>query len=286
MIFSKGSKLHVIHDDHKYTYLISSASLTQSVREASYSQNTIQTPVLVDEAFVNEKSPVSISIDMHLGTDERFLFEWMGLTEQAVTGGMAGRYKISSGELDVSSSPTIYLESLGAVYKVSESVLSTCSFNLGPRTVASVSISGQGSKMELVPSIPNTANQTIQSSSTFYSSSISVAGITRLSGVTLEYTRDIKWVGRKTIHETGQVTYPFNPVVTRFAISGTINFYTDPEAPIYLEGIQSILLADKRYQFDFSRCMVSTRLDTSSSVHKTMVDYKLLPNNNSYINIT
>lgn len=284
MIFSKGSKLHIIKGGVKYTYLISSASLTQSIREASYSQNTIHNPVLVDEAFVDTKSPVNISIDMHLGRDEMFLFEWMGLTPVEV-GGIVTGYSIPMGAIEVANSPDIYLESSGGVYKVSTAVLSTCSFSLGPKTVASVTVTGQGSKMELVPSVPAAATQTIQSSSTFYSSSIEVADVGRLNGVTIEYTRDVTWLGQKSVHQVGEVVYPFNPIVTRFAIAGSITSYTNPDSPILWEGIRDINITDSEFNFLFDRCMVSTRLETASSIHKTVVDYKLIPNNNSYINI-
>tara|TARA_Y100001938_G_C8062876_1_gene418399 strand:- start:690 stop:1547 length:858 start_codon:yes stop_codon:yes gene_type:complete len=284
MIFSKGSKLHIIDDDHRYTYLISSASFTQTVREASYSQNTIHETVLVDEAFVDTKSPVNINIDMHLGRDEIFLFKWMGLKE-VTTGNVITGFQISMGALDVLESPDIYLESSGGVYKVTNAVLSTCSFSLGPKTVASVSLTGQGSKMELVPSVPAATNQTTQSSSTFYSSSIEVADVDRLNGVTIEYTRDLTWLGRKGVHQIGEVIYPFNPVVTRFSVAGSITAYTNPDSPLLWEGIRSVQITDSEFDFAFDRCMVSYRMDTTPSLHKTVIDYKLLPNTNSYINI-
>lgn len=284
MIFSKGSKLHIISGDTKYTYLISSASLTQSVREASYSQNTLHTPVLVDQSFIDTKSPVNISIDMYLGRDEVYLFEWMGFRPHKV-GNIVTKYFIDSGDIDVSNSPDIYLESSGSFYKVTDSVLSTCSFTLGPRSVASVSVSGQGSRLELVSSMPNASNTILQSSSTFYSSSIVVEGVANIAGVTLEYTRDITWLGKKSVHDIGSIVYPFNPKVTRFAIAGSLTLYTDKDSPSFLEGEGKINIKDSEHEFNFEKCMLSYRLDTNSQIHKTVIDYKLLPNNNSYINI-
>jgi hypothetical protein len=284
MIFSKGSKLHIVTEGVKYTYLINSASLTQSVREASYSKNTIHEPNLIDESFIDTKSPVNISIDMYLGRDELFLFEWMGLTPHYI-GNNVTKYLIHHGGLDVSTSPDIYLESSETFYKVTSSVIASCSFTIGPRSVTSVSISGQGSRLDMVSSIPSRQTTVLQSSSTFYSSAITVGGLTNLLAATMEYTRDVTWLGRKSVHDIGNIVYPFNPKVTRFAIAGSLTIYTDRSSPTLLEGEGTINIKDSEYEFNFDRCMLSYRLDTKADVHKTVIDYKLLPNTNSYINI-
>jgi hypothetical protein len=285
MIFSKGSKLHIIDGDTKYTYLIRDASLGQNIREASYSRNTIHSTNLVDYSFPDTKGPVSISIGMQLGRQETYLFNWLGLLP-VFTGEIITAFKIDpSYRQDLSTAPTLYLEGLGGTYKVSSAVLLTCSFQIGPKKVTSVDLSGQGAELTRVTEIPTTLSTITQSSSTFYSSSLQVQGIDRLSTITLEYTRDVSWVGSKGIHEVGSVTLPSSPVVTRFSLSGTITCYT-PKVPLYWESQnERVVIQDSSFSIELDSCMTSTRLNTSGPVHTTMLDYKLNPNNNSYINI-
>lgn len=286
MIFSRGSKLHIIDGDTKYTYLISEASLTQNVREASYSRNTIHSTNLVDYSFADTKGPANISISMHLGRDETYIFEWMGLVPVYSDTNIVS-YKIDPNyRQELSTAPTLYLESQGGTYKVPTAVLTTCSFSLGPKVVTSLSIGGQGSDLMLVDNVPVTPYTVTQNSSSFYTSSLSVLGFEHLNAVTLEYTRDVSWKGYKGIHEIGQVTTPYNPVVTRFALAGTITVYTSADNPTLIDSPDyRISITDTDFNYDLQSCMVSTRLNTTSAIHTTAIDFKLNPNDNSYINI-
>lgn len=278
MIFTQGSKLHLIQGDVKYTYLIREASLSQNVQEASYSRHTIHKDSMVDYSFADTMTPVSISLGIHLGAGELFLFDWMGLRPE-VQGDLTTGYKIEPGyKQDLSTAPTLYLETKTAVYEVSNAVLLTASFQLGPRIVASVNVTAQGSELKLVPNVPGTFSTVTQSSSTFYSSSLQVQGIERIASLSLEYTRDISWVGYKGIHQIGEVVAPYNPVLTRFAFSGTITTYTNEKDPLYLNSPNfGIVITDKEFTIDLVSCMVSTRLNTQSSPHTTLIDYKLNP---------
>lgn len=280
MIYSKGSKLHFIIGDTKYTYLVSEASLAQNIREASYSRNTIHTTNIVDYSFPDTVGPASVDLTMHLGRNEKQLFDFIGLRPSIVNGVIKGYYADPTYVQDLSTAPNIYLESNGGVYEVTQVVSTTCSFALGPKTVAAVKISAQGSKLTQVSSVPLTPNTITQSSSTFYSSSLQVLGFERLSSVTLELTRDLAWLGYKGIHEIGQLVYPSRPSISRLSLSGTIVVYTTAENPIRLyDSNTRIVIEDSEYQIELASCMVSTRLNTGGDVHTTMVDYKLNPNN-------
>lgn len=278
MIFSKGSKLHIISDNVKYTYLLKEASLSQNVREASYSRNTIHSPSMVDYSFADTKTPVSVSLGLYLGAGESQIFEWMGLYPEDSLGYVSG-YKVAPAyRQDLSTAPSLYLESRGAVYEVSSAVLMTASFLLGPRTVAAVNISAQGSELNIVSSVPETSSTVIQSSSTFYSSSLQVGGIERISSLSLEYTRDVSWIGFKGIHQIGDVVSPTKPVLTRFALSGTITVYTDGDNPLYIDSRNyPIVISDKEFTIGLDSCMVSTRYNTTGDIHTTSIDYKLNP---------
>lgn len=289
MIFSKGSKLHIVDGDTKYTYLITGASLSQSIREASYSRNTIQLPNLVDQSFPDTFSPVSMNISLHLGKEDTYLLKWIGLTPKILGGFVVGFDIDYKNRQDLTQSPNVYLEASGAVYEVTQAVITNCSFQLGPKKVNSLTLTGQGSRLELIKSVPEAENTIIQSYSSFYSSAISVSGMDNIRGVTLEYTRDIRWLYSKGVHQINTITYPSKPVATRFSLAGTITKYTDQNDTLDLYDPNytqyPIKFWDKHYEYDLKSCMVSYRYDTSSSVHTTQIDFKLNPNNASSINI-
>lgn len=292
MIFSKGSKLHFIYDDgiatYGKTYFISEASLSQTVREASYSRNTIQKTELVDKSFPDTKGAVNISFSLPLSRDEVWLFTWMGFKPLPVSGVDP---TIDSLKIDPTYrqehhtlTPTLYLESTGIVYRVTDAVFNTAEVSLGRNKVATLNITAEGSTMELISSMDTAMSWEAQTYADIYNSPLEVVGIPHLRSVTINITRDIRWVGGKRLHQIGQVVGPSNPVVTRFAIGGSITGYTSENAPIYLESDNhTVQIIDNEYQFLLDSCYVSTRYTTNAPVHQYTVDYKLNPNDNSFI---
>lgn len=274
LTFRQGTKIAILDGVNRYNFLAGSVVATQTFVEVSQPIKTIHNPNLVDNTYVNELGAANISFTCYVGEGslESILLKWFGLIQNGEY------YNIVPTNTLVDTTFDLYIDSGNTIYKMAKVVGRGMSISISRKEVLMLTIDAMASNIEIVSSIPTVPGSTFsQVSSDFQHGPVSLVGFPRVSEVSLEISRDISYIGAKTIFDIGSIYTQKTPILSSLSISGSITQYKTEDTREYSPSTSINITCGITTEILLTSCNTTDRWDMST-IHKKVTDYKLLPN--------
>ena len=223
--FLRESKLYIVYGGNKYRIHTSTAiSFSQTFAQDSYSVKTLHNQSKMFEgATITKANPADFSFNVPL-TEEKDESPVIDLLSQ-----------LSEGQL---TSFDMYVQTGSAVFKLSNAVITSGSFDINPRTQFTVQLQGEGTKLERVGdesySIPGSlASESATRTPLLVYPVVSIDSLdmNNIISTTFQIQNDINWTPYSTLQKSLSVTNssnimrPSSYVVEKRIISGAIQQY-------------------------------------------------------------
>ena len=223
--FLRESKLYLVYGGNKYRIFTSTAiSFSQTFASDSYSVKTLHNQSKMFEgATITKANPVDFNFDvpLTLEKDESPVIDLMS--------------QLNNGQL---TSFDMYIQTGSAVFKLTNAVITSASMDINPNNQFTISLQGQGTKLERAGdesfSIPgNAASESATRTPLLVYPVISIDSLTmeNIMSTTVTIQNDINWTAYGTLQESLNVTNasnimrPSNYTVQRRTISGAVRQY-------------------------------------------------------------
>lgn len=218
--FKRNSKLYLVYEGLKYQLEIyPDLSLSQTFSEQGVPRKTLHAQADLHEHAVITKANVA-----------NFSFTVPFFDQNAL-----------QKELELSTSYTngvtpyfdLYVESDNIIYKLEKAVFETTTFNLSRDAPITVSLSGSGSKISKVTSIPGTLQSTPTREYTRVSTLSTIVNTTTLTSViniNIEVVNNVSWTKNDTINQSlvNNTIYPTSFVLSGREVRGSVaHFITE-----------------------------------------------------------
>lgn len=275
--FKKNSKLYLVQNGLKYKLEIyPDFSASQTFDEQGYRRKTLHDQAAVhDHATIIKASPANFSFTVPF-FDQNTIQKEIELATTYTNG--------------VISSFDLYVESDNIIYKIEKAVFNTTTFNIARDAPLTVSLSGTGSRISKVASIPGTLQTAPTRNYTRVSTMQIQIGGTTISAVTninIEIENDITWIKNDTIHDslTGNIIYPQSYVLSGRQVKGSVSHFitTDNQNDLQDESTESSLFLSinpNLLAFTLPSVVYTRRAEFGDLISRTY-DYRL--NTNSSI---
>ena len=223
--FLRESKLYIVYGGNKYRIHTSTAiSFSQTFAQDSYSVKTLHNQSKMFEgATITKANPADFSFNVPL-TEEKDESPVIDLLSQ-----------LSEGQL---TSFDMYVQTGSAVFKLSNAVITSGSFDINPRTQFTVQLQGEGTKLERVGyesySIPgNLASESATRTPLLVYPVVSIDSLdmNNIISTTVTIENSIEWTAYDTLQASLNVTNasnimrPSNYTVDNRTISGAVRQY-------------------------------------------------------------
>ena len=223
--FLRESKLYLVYGGNKYRIFTSTAiSFSQTFAQDSYSVKTLHNQSKMFEgATITKANPANFNFDVPLTIEK---------DESPVVDLLA---QLNNGQL---TSFDMYVQTGSAVFKLSDAVITSANFEVSPRRQFTVSLQGQGTKVERVGdesySIPgNLASESATRTPLLVYPLVSIDSLdmNNIISTTFQIQNDINWTPYSTLQKSLSVTdssnimRPSSYVVEKRIISGAIQQY-------------------------------------------------------------
>ena len=223
--FLRESKLYLVYGGNKYRIFTSTAiSFSQTFAQDSYSVKTLHNQSKMFEgATITKANPANFNFDVPLTIEK---------DESPVVDLLA---QLNNGQL---TSFDMYVQTGSAVFKLSDAVITSANFEVSPRRQFTVSLQGQGTKVERVGdesySIPgNAASESATRTPLLVYPLVSIDSLdmNNIISTTFQIQNDINWTPYSTLQKSLSVTdssnimRPSSYVVEKRIISGAIQQY-------------------------------------------------------------
>ena len=223
--FLRESKLYLVYGGNKYRIFTSTAiSFSQTFASDSYSVKTLHNQSKMFEgATITKANPADFSFNVPL-TEEKDESPVIDLLSQ-----------LSEGQL---TSFDMYVQTGSAVFKLSNAVITSGSFDINPRTQFTVQLQGEGTKLERVGdesySIPgNLASESATRTPLLVYPVVSIDSLdmNNIISTTVTIENSIEWTAYDTLQASLNVTNasnimrPSNYTVDNRTISGAVRQY-------------------------------------------------------------
>ena len=223
--FLRESKLYLVYGGNKYRIFTSTAiSFSQTFAQDSYSVKTLHNQSKMFEgATITKANPANFNFDVPLTIEK---------DESPVVDLLA---QLNNGQL---TSFDMYVQTGSAVFKLSDAVITSANFEISPRRQFTVSLQGQGTKVERVGdesySIPgNAASESATRTPLLVYPLVSIDSLdmNNIISTTFQIQNDINWTPYSTLQKSLSVTdssnimRPSSYVVEKRIISGAIQQY-------------------------------------------------------------
>jgi hypothetical protein len=219
--FKKNSKLYLVQNGLKYKLEIyPDFSASQTFDEQGYRRKTLHDQAAVHEhATIVKASPANFSFTVPF-FDQSTIQKEIELATTYTNG--------------VVSSFDLYIESDNIIYKIEKAVFNTTTFNIARDAPLTVSLSGSGSRISKVSSIPGTLQPAPTREYTRVSTmQIQIGGVTfsAVTNINIEIENDITWIKNDTIHDslTGNIIYPQSYVLSGRQVKGSVSHFITTE---------------------------------------------------------
>lgn len=215
--FKKTTKLYIVENGNKHPVSIyPDLSASQTFDEQSYPKKTLHAQDnLHNGAVITKANTANFSFTSPINGDSTLVR--LGTTYNNA--------RLLSFDL--------YIEADTLIYKISNCIIENTVFNIERNSPVTMSISGSGSRLSKVASIPGTLVPTTQDQYLVIGSMNVVVGGVPLSSVAsvhIEYVNEVSWKGYNTLHSSlsGSIAYPDSYVLSSRRVSGSITeFITD-----------------------------------------------------------
>ena len=295
--FLRESKLYIVYGGNKYRIHTSTAiSFSQTFASDSYSVKTLHNQSKMFEgATITKANPADFSFNVPL-TEEKDESPVIDLLSQ-----------LSEGQL---KSFDMYVQTGSAVFKLSNAVITSGSFDINPRTQFTVQLQGEGTKLERVGdesySIPGSlASESATRTPLLVYPVVSIDSLdmNNIISTTVTIENSIEWTKYDTLQASLNVTNasnimrPSNYTVDNRTISGAVRQYqTDnnitqfddfsTNSNITLKAIQvgNAATATPFLQMSINPATFTSRMETGDTYAQSY-DFRNLDNSTTVPNI-
>ena len=295
--FLRESKLYLVYGGNKYRIFTSTAiSFSQTFAQDSYSVKTLHNQSKMFEgATITKANPANFNFDVPLTIEK---------DESPVVDLLA---QLNNGQL---TSFDMYVQTGSAVFKLSDAVITSANFEISPRRQFTVSLQGQGTKVERVGdesySIPgNLANESATRTPLLVYPLVSIDSLdmNNIISTTFQIQNDINWTPYSTLQKSLSVTdssnimRPSSYVVEKRIISGAIqqyqtdnnitqfdDFSTSSNVTIKAIKVGEASSATPFFQITINPASFTARMATGD-VFSNSYDFRSLDNTNTVPNI-
>lgn len=219
--FKKNSKLYLVQNGLKYKVEIyPDFSASQTFDEQGYKRKTLHDQMaLHDHAAIVKASPANFSFTVPF-FDQSTIQKELELAT-SYTGGTLTSFDL-------------YVESDNIIYKIEKAVFNTTTFNIARDAPLTMSLSGTGSRISKVSSIPGTLQSTPTRQYTRVSTmQVQIGGVTMsaVANVNIEIENDVTWIKNDTLHQslTDNIIYPQNFVLSGRQVKGSLSQFITTE---------------------------------------------------------
>lgn len=203
LYFKRGTKLLFQDGTNTFEVLVSDFSVSDTFLEQGYATDTLHNNIAINEKIViNQKSNANFSFSFSFSDStqvERAILRWYGLSD----GGDRDYFPVSKASLN--EKRDVYIVTGGnLIIHIDNAILENISFSLNPREALSAQVTGSGvTTMLSSTSVPTLGTTYTQGNFTNEALVAEIAGnnIDRLTGVTLEFTKQIQWLDGNSVHE-------------------------------------------------------------------------------------
>lgn len=272
--FKRNSKLYLVYEGLKYRLEVyPDLSVSQTFSEQGVPRKTLHTQTdLHEHAVITRANVASFSFTVPF-FDQSSIQKELELSTSYTNG--------------VTPYFDLYIESDNIIYKLEKAVFETTTFNLSRDAPITVSLSGSGSRISKVTTIPGTLQTTPTREYTRVSTLGTIIDSTTLTSViniNIEVVNKISWTKNDTINQTlnGNIIYPTSFVLSGREVRGSVaHFVTDDnkeELPdLSTEGELELLINSTLLSFVLPSVVFTRRDDLNDLISRTY-DFRLNTN--------
>lgn len=275
--FKRNSKLYLVYEGLKYKLEIyPDLSMSQTFNEQGVPRKTLHDQTALHEhAVIVKANAASFSFTVPF-FDQSTIQKELELST-SYTNGVAPYFDL-------------YIQSDNIIYKIEKAVFETTTFNLSRNSPITVSLSGSGSKITQVTSIPGVLQNTPTREYTRVSSLEVGINNTTLSSVTninIEVDNDIAWTKNDTLDQSlaGSIIFPANFVLSGREVKGSVTHFvtSDNKSELVNTSTSATLLLKVNstlLQFNLPSVVFTRRDDMNDLIVRTY-DFRLNTNSQS-----
>ena len=275
--FKRNSKLYLVYGGLKYKLEIyPDLSMSQTFNEQGVPRKTLHDQTALHEhAVIVKANAASFSFTVPF-FDQSTIQKELELST-SYTNGVAPYFDL-------------YIQSDNIIYKIEKAVFETTTFNLSRNSPITVSLSGSGSKITQVTSIPGVLQNTPTREYTRVSSLEVGINSTTLSSVTninIEVDNDIAWTKNDTLDQSlaGNIIFPANFVLSGREVKGSVTHFvtSDNKSELVNTSTSATLLLKVNstlLQFNLPSVVFTRRDDMNDLIVRTY-DFRLNTNSQS-----
>ena len=275
--FKRNSKLYLVYGGLKYKLEIyPDLSMSQTFNEQGVPRKTLHDQTALHEhAVIVKANAASFSFTVPF-FDQSTIQKELELST-SYTNGVAPYFDL-------------YIQSDNIIYKIEKAVFETTTFNLSRNSPITVSLSGSGSKITQVTSIPGVLQNTPTREYTRVSSLEVGINNTTLSSVTninIEVDNDIAWTKNDTLDQSlaGNIIFPANFVLSGREVKGSVTHFvtSDNKSELVNTSTSATLLLKVNstlLQFNLPSVVFTRRDDMNDLIVRTY-DFRLNTNSQS-----
>lgn len=272
--FKRNSKLYLVYEGLKYRLEVyPDLSVSQTFSEQGVPRKTLHTQTdLHEHAVITRANVASFSFTVPF-FDQSTIQKELELSTSYTNG--------------VTPYFDLYIESDNIIYKLEKAVFETTTFNLSRDAPITVSLSGSGSKISKVTTIPGTLQTTPTREYTRVSTLGTIIDSTTLTSViniNIEVVNKISWTKNDTINQTlnGNIIYPTSFVLSGREVRGSVaHFVTDDNkeelSDLSTEGELELLINSTLLSFVLPSVAFTRRDDLNDLISRTY-DFRLNTN--------
>lgn len=272
--FKRNSKLYLVYEGLKYRLEVyPDLSVSQTFSEQGVPRKTLHTQTdLHEHAVITRANVASFSFTVPF-FDQSTIQKELELSTSYTNG--------------VTPYFDLYIESDNIIYKLEKAVFETTTFNLSRDAPITVSLSGSGSRISKVTTIPGTLQTTPTREYTRVSTLGTIIDSTTLTSViniNMEVVNKISWTKNDTINQTlnGNIIYPTSFVLSGREVRGSVaHFVTDDNkeelSDLSTEGELELLVNSNLLSFVLPSVVFTRRDDLNDLISRTY-DFRLNTN--------
>lgn len=272
--FKRNSKLYLVYEGLKYRLEVyPDLSVSQTFSEQGVPRKTLHTQTdLHEHAVITRANVASFSFTVPF-FDQSTIQKELELSTSYTNG--------------VTPYFDLYIESDNIIYKLEKAVFETTTFNLSRDAPITVSLSGSGSRISKVTTIPGTLQTTPTREYTRVSTLGTIIDSTTLTSViniNIEVVNKISWTKNDTINQTlnGNIIYPTSFVLSGREVRGSVaHFVTDDNkeelSDLSTGGELELLINSTLLSFVLPSVVFTRRDDLNDLISRTY-DFRLNTN--------
>lgn len=279
LFFLREGQLLLVHEGLGYHFdTLSEISFSQIFKEETREVDTLHSPNKMSDGKITERNKGTFSATIYPTSKEADMVVWscFGFTAED------GLVTLNSSP-EANQTTVMYFKFQGLVYKLNNWALSNITVNISHNNVVTYELSADYSYDEIVTEAPNITYTNLGKDYYLPKKILATAagnGLRLTGNIVLEFSRDLYWLDRNTIHNTG-IYYPDTYVVKDLSIAGSFTEYLrTATAAAYYDG--AIEIEAGSFKITLNKCNFTERDSMATVLYRT-TDFRVLDAANSFI---